>query len=317
MNALIFSFNVVIPILIIVLLGYVIKHVGLIDDNFVNSAIKFNFNIGLTVLLFKNIYTTNIRQNFDLRLTVFSLLCIIGTVVILCITVPFFIKDKKRASAMIHTMYRSNFLILGIPLALNMFGESNITHVALLMPIIIPTYNFLAVFILLAFDENLEENNGKKIKAVIINVIKNPLILSSIVAISLQLFSLRLPLFIERAIFDISSIATPLALITLGAQFNFKRTIGNIKYSIIASVVRLIINPLIVILLAIILGFRGYNLGAIFILFSSSSAVTCYLMAKEMKSDYELTGDVVLITSLFSIATIFIGLYLLRFTGLI
>ena len=264
MNELIFSFNVVIPILLVVLLGYVVKHFGLINDNFVNTAVKFNFKIGLTALLFKNIYITNIRQDFDLRLTGFSFLCVIVTAVILCFIIPFFIKDKKRASAMIHTIYRSNFLVLGIPLAINMFGESNIAPVALLIPIIIPTYNFLAVFILLAFDENLEGNIIKKIKTVLVNVIKNPLILASIAAIFLQLFYLKLPQFIEKAIFDVASIATPLALITLGAQFNFNRAIGNIKYSIIASVGRLIINPLIVMCLAIIIGFRGNDLGSIF-----------------------------------------------------
>jgi malate permease and related proteins len=317
MAPLIFSFNVIMPIFLVVLFGYVIKHFRLIDDNFINTAVKFNFKVGLAALLFKNVYTTNIRQDFDLKLTGFSILCILGTVIVLCLIVPSFIKDKKRASAMIHTIYRSNFLILGIPLAVNMFGESNIAPVALLMPIVIPIYNFLAVFILLAFDENLAGNSGKKTITVMVSVIKNPLILSSIAAMSLQLFYIKIPVFIEKAIFDIASIATPLALITLGAQFNFKSAVGNIKYSAVASVGRLIINPLIVVLIAILVGFRGYELGAIFILFSSSSAVTCYLMAKEMNSDYELTGDVVLITSLFSVITIFIGLYLLRFAELI
>lgn len=317
MSNLVFSFNVVMPLFLIIGIGYFVKQIGLIDDKFVNTAIKFNFKVGLSTLIFKNIYTANFSKVFNPRLMIFAFLGIVGTVVVLCLIVPIFIKNKKTASAMIHTIYRSNFVLLGLPVGINMFGQSNVGPIALLLPVAIPTYNFFAVLILSIFDESGCKSGSGKIKSTIINIVKNPLILGSLAAIIMQVFALRLPMFIEKAVFDISSLGTPLALITLGAQFDFKKAIGNIKYSSIATFGRLIIVPFIMVSIAFFMGFRKYELGAIYVLFSSPSAISCYVMAKEMNSDYELTGDVVLLTTFFSMFTIFIGIYLLRIFSLI
>lgn len=316
MENLIFSFNVVMPLFLIIGIGYFIKRIGLIDDKFVNSAIKLNFRVGLSALLFKNIYTTNLSKTFNLKLMLLAFFSILGSIIVLSIIVPIFIKSKKTASAMIHTIYRSNFVLLGIPLGINIFGEANIGPTALLLPIAIPTYNFLAVVLLSVFDENNKDGN-KKIKATLISILKNPLILASLIAVIMQFLKLRLPIFIEKAVFDISALGTPLALLTLGAQFDFRKAISNIKYSLIATFGRLVVIPFIVVMIAYYMGFRGYELGAIYILFSSPSAVSSYIMAKEMNSDYELTGDIVLLTTFFSMFTIFTGVYLLKMFSLI
>jgi predicted permease len=317
MSAIIFSFNVVAPVFLVVLVGYFIKRIGLVNDNFVNTAIKFNFNVGLSALIFKNIYTSNLSEEFNLKLVSFAFLCIVGILLLLSLVVPMFIKNKRRASAMIHTMYRSNFVLLGIPLAINMFGESHITPATILLAISIPTYNFFAVILLSIFDESSVKNNNEKIKSTAIGIIKNPLILGSLAGILVQLSSIKLPGFIEKTVFDIASLGTPLALITLGAQFNFKKSLSNIKYSLIATIGKLVLVPFTAIVLAVLIGFTGYELGALFILFASPSAISCYVMAKEMNSDYELTGDTVLLTTLFSVFTLFIGISILRSTGLL
>jgi len=312
MDNFIFSLNVVLPVFLVIGLGFLIKSLGIVDDHFVNVAIKFNFKIGLSTLIFKNIYTAKLSSIFNPKLIIFTLLGIAGTVLVLWLIVPLFIKDKKRASAMIHTMYRSNFVLLGIPLATNMFGESNIAPISLLLPIAIPAYNLFAVIILAAFDENNDKISGKKIKSTILNILKNPLIIGSMSAVMLQLFSIKLPEFLENSIFSVASLGTPLALITLGAQFNFKSSLGNLKYSLAATFGRLIAVPFIIVIMAIIAGFRGYELGGIFILFSAPSAISSYVMAKEMNSDYKLTGDIIMLTTMFSIFTIFTGIYLLK-----
>lgn len=317
MSNLIFSFNVIMPIFLVVALGYFLRKIELIDDRFVNMAIKFNFRVGLAVLLFKNIYDAKFTKVFDAKLMIFAFSAIVCSIVILSIIIPIFVKDRRRASAMIHTIYRSNFVLLGIPIAKFMFGDGNIASTALLLPVAIPTYNFLAVILLTIFGENKTGNIGEKIKLTLIGVIKNPLIIASFLAIIFQLFSIKLPIFVARAVDDVAALGTPLALITLGAQFKFKNARANLKYSLIATFGRLIVVPGTVITTAYFIGFRGYELGALFILFCAPTAVSSYVMAKEMNSDYELTGDVVLLTTFFSMFTIFIGIYLLKSLSLI
>jgi malate permease and related proteins len=317
MENLLFSFNVVMPVFLVVALGYFVKKIGLINDGFVNTAIKFNFIVGLSALIFKNLYTSDLGDIFNLKLVLFTFLSIVGTVVVLCLVVPVFIKNKQKASAMIHTIFRSNFVLLGIPLATNMFGQSNISPVVLLMPIAIPTYNFFAVVILAIFDEDKSKNGKDKIKSTITSIFTNPLILGSLVGIIFSVFSIKIPNFIEKAVFDVASLGTPLALVTLGAQFDFKSAVKNLKYSLTASIGRLVVVPSVVVIIGYLVGFKGYELGALFILFSSPSAVSCYVMAKEMNSDHELTGEVVLLSTLLSIFTIFIGIFILKSYSLI
>jgi len=312
MENLIFSFNVVMPVFLVVGLGYFVKYIGMVDDHFVDTASKFNFRIGLPALLFKNIYSTKLDKAFNPKLLFFTFACIAGTVVILCLIVPIFIKDKKRASAMIQTVYRSNFSFLGIPLAINMLGEANIAPVLLLLPVAIPSYAIFAVLILAAFDENNHENKRGRLKSTMVRIIKNPLIIGSMAGVIAQLLPFTLPQFLTSAISSVASLGTPLALITLGAQLDIKSVVGNLKYSIIATVGRLVVVPGIAVILAVMAGFRNYELGAIFVLFSSPSAITSYVMAKEMNSDYKLTGDIIILTTLFSMFTIFMGIYLLR-----
>ncbi|WP_234122863.1 AEC family transporter [Clostridium hydrogenum] len=317
MSDLIFSFNVIMPIFLVVALGYFLRRIELIDDRFVNMAIKFNFRVGLAVLLFKNIYDAKFAKVFDGKLMIFAFSAIVCSIIVFSIIVPIFIKDKRRASAMIHTMYRSNFVLLGIPIAQYMFGTNNIASVALLLPVAIPTYNFLAVVLLTVFAEEETGNIGEKIKLTLLQIIKNPLIIASFLAIIFQLFSIKLPVFAYRAVDDVAALGTPLALITLGAQFKFKSAKVNLKYSLIATFGRLILVPGTVITTAYFIGFRKYEIGALFILFCAPTAVSSYVMAKEMNSDYELTGDVVLLTTFFSMFTIFIGIYLLKTLSII
>ncbi|NMA23952.1 MAG: AEC family transporter [Spirochaetales bacterium] len=317
MDDLIFSFNVVMPIFLIIGLGYFIKLIGMVDQHFINTINKFNFRVGLSTLLFKNIYNTELTKVFNPRLLIFTIVCITITVFGLWLIIPIFIKDNKKASAMIHTIFRSNFILLGIPLAINMFGESNIAPISFLVSIAIPTYNFFAVTILTVFDKSGYKNKTDRLKFSVINIIKNPLIIASIAGIIVQFFSLKLPSFAENAMSSVASLGTPLALITLGTQLDFRKVVENLKYSIIATLGRLVVVPGIVVILAILVGFRGYELGGIFILFSSPSAISSYIMAQEMNSDYKLTGDIVILTTFFSMFTIFIGIYLLKTFALI
>lgn len=300
------------PIFLVMAVGYFSKQIGLIDNKFINTAIKFNFRVGLSTLLFYQIYSADINKFFDEKLLVFAFLSIVISVIILSIIIPIFIKDKKRASAMIHTMYRSNFVLLGLPIGINMLGKENTGYVAFLLPIAIPAYNFLAVLILAVFDDTGSINIKEKIKTTLFEIIKNPLIIASAAAIIMKVSMFQLPLFVNRAVQDVAAMGTPLAIIILGAQLEFKDVVKNLKYSLVSTFTRLIVIPAIMIAIAILIGFRGNELASLFILFSAPTAVSSYIMAKEMNSDYSLTGDVVILSTFFSMFTIFMGIYILK-----
>ncbi len=317
MDSLLFSLNSVGPVFLVIGLGFFIKSVGMVDEQFVDTVNKLNFKVGIPTLLFSNIYAANIRETFNPKLLTFVLCSLTGVVLALWVAVPLFVKDKGKASAVIHTVFRNNTILLGIPLAANMFGERGVALISFVMPVTIPIYNFLGVVLLISFGEAGDENYGQKIKSTVAQIVRNNLILASIAAVLIQLLSFRLPYFVESAVTSVASMSTPLALITLGAQLDMRKVSSNLKYSLAATFLKLVAVPAVVLSVAVAAGFQGVELGVIFILFASPTAVTCYIMAREMNSNYELTGDVVLLSTFFSMFTMFIGIYLMKSLSLI
>ncbi len=316
MENLLFSFNVVMPVFLVIGLGYFLKRIKLVDDHFVDVAVKMNFRVALPVLIFNNIYTSDFEELFDVKLMGFALAAIIGSLVLLCLVIPRFVKDRKRASAIIHGGFRSNFLLLGLPLAINMFGAGNVHTVTALIPVSIPAFNVMAVVLLSHFDDDLQAG-GSKFLSTVKGVATNPLVIASVIAMLMHLFSLSLPSFLEKSVTSVAIMATPLALLTLGAQLNFKNVRDNIKYTMVAVLCKLVIIPVVVVALAAAVGFRGYELGGMFILFSAPSAISCFVMSKEMHSDHALTADIILVSTFLSMFTIFLGIYTLKSFALI
>ena len=337
MDSIIFSFNAVFPLVILILLGFILKQqkLGLFKEandskTFFGYADKLVFNLALPVYIFNEIYGARVDKIFDWKLVVFCVSGIIISFLLLIFITPFFIKKKTSRGAFIQGIYRSNFAILGVPLAGNLFGDSGASTAALVIPFAIPLFNVLAVAILTINSDNSEnpanpgnpggaqtprsKNNALKI---ITGVIKNPLIISIIVALPFMLFKIGLPPVIQKSVSYIANMSTPLALISLGAGIDLRILKNNLLLPVAASLLRTVALPAAVVAAAVLLGFRDAGLVAVFVLFAAPTAVSSYIMAKNMNSDYELAGQIVALTTAVCPVTVFIGSFALKSFGLI
>jgi predicted permease len=309
MDALIFSFNAVAPLILIVALGFFLARIRLFDDRFIEQANRFCFNVAFPFSLFSSIVGIDLQTEINGWLYTFVIAAILLTVGLLLMIVPRFVPGNPQRGALIQGIYRGNFLLMGYPLARNLFGEAGIGPTAMLLPVVIGLYNVIAVFLL----EYYCRSEAKIVKSkVLIGVLTNPLIIGALAGALVSLLRLDLPVFFSRATEDIGKIANPMALILLGAQFNWRQTAGNGRLILSAVLTRMVVIPLIVLSAAVVLGFRGPELGAIFILFSAPTAVSSYIMARNMNSDAALAGQIVLVTTICSAATLFGGVCLLR-----
>jgi len=309
-----FSFNAIAPLILTVALGYFLMRFGVINRPFIDQANNFCFKVAFPISLFSSIVSIDLQQEINWQLYGFVIIAILTIALMLMLIIPRFVKGNSQRGALIQGIYRGNFLLMGYPLARNLFGEAGIGPTAMLLPVVIGLYNVLAVFILEYYDQQgAKVNKGK----VVIGVITNPLILGAAAGAVFSLLRLELPLFLSRATDDIGKIANPMALILLGGQFNWKRAAGNIRLLATAVAVRMAIIPVIVIMAAILLGFRGPELGAIFILFCAPTAVSSYVMAKNMNSDAELAGQIILVTTALSGLSLFGAAFILRAFSLI
>ena len=344
--------NAVLPIILLILLGYILKRIGFLKGEFLKTGNKLVFNVLLPCMLFINIYDS-LESFASIRWDV-----VLYTVVIIFVmfglglaTAMLATKKRERRGVIVQCAFRSNFAIIGLVLVERLGGDTSLAGIASAFSI--PIFNILAVISLTVFVHKKQEDvqleigeesevktvkHGTEIKGMLLNILKNPLIIG--VAAGLVFVAIReieraicggeLPFtfkgdlkFLYTAVSDLKLIASPLALIVLGGQFEFSAVKGMTKEIVAGTVLRVIITPLIGIGSAVLLSATPlFTFGAevypmLIALFGTPVAVSSAIMAGAMKNDEQLATQLVVWTSISSILTVFITVFLLMSFGLV
>ncbi len=311
MNNFMFSLSVVMPLFSIMMVGYILRRINLFTDDYAVKSNKVCFEIFLPCMILYSIYTNRSDVMNEIPTVVFALIASAVLVVLLLLTVPFLVKDKLKIGAMIQGMFRSNCLIFGVPLVMNLYGAGGVGPISVLVAVIVPFYNFITVIILSVFDTT-QKTDSRMLIRVLTDLIKNPLIIAAITAIFISVLPVDMPEFLLSTVKSISNIATPLALMALGATFRFRSLQGNMKYLIPGCIFKMIIMPAAMVAAAAFFGFRDTQLVALMVLYATPVAVSSYVMTKEAHGDHELAGQLVVMSTVFSIFTIFFFIYALK-----
>lgn len=327
MDSLVFAFNSVAPIICTVAVGYVLKKLGLMSTDFSKSANKLVFRVFLPVMLFLNIYGIESMSTVNLGYVLYSLTALL---IIFGLAIPavILLTDKKKCrGALLQGVFRSNYALIGIPLASSLFPGEGAAVATLLSAFMVPAFNILAVIGLSIFN-----NEGKKpdLKKVLLGIVKNPLIIgivSGLVALLIRHLLVQTGVSFRiseiPAIYgtmkNLSNLATPLALLVLGAQFEFS-AIPSLKREIICGIIlRSVIVPMLGIGTAYFFfrdTFSGAQFASLVAVFCTPVAVSSVPMAQEMGADAELAGQLVVFTTITSAFTVFLASAILRAVGI-
>lgn len=307
MESLFTALKIVLPLFIMLVVGYVIKLAGMMNETSVKQTNKVIFRIFLPILVFLNIYRSNLEDSFDSTLLLYAVIGVLLQFTLSLCTVIITEKDNERRGVMLQGMFRGNFVLFGIPVSTALFGDTAAGLASVLIAVVIPMYNALAVLALEMF-------NGTKpgILKVIKGILTNPLILASIAAILCLTFHITLPDIIIETGSDLAAIATPLAFVMLGASFGFGDAGRYVKDMAITLGAKLVFFPLLFLGAAILMGFRDAPLAVLLTLFGSPIAVSSFTMAQQMGGDDKLAGQLVVYSTLFSILTIFVFVFSLK-----
>ena len=306
MESLKLSFESVTPIFLLMALGYVLRCLKVADKQTFNAINKLVFKVFLPVLLFKNVYETDIGKVLDFKFIAFIIIGVICVFVAGYFAVLLLTKENSRRGVMLQGFFRSNFAILGLPLIKYICGEESGGLAALTVAIIVPVFNVLAVIALESF------RNGKiKFKPLLKGIITNPLIIGCVIGLLFVATGVKLPLILEDAVGNVSKIASPLAMIVLGASFTFSSLKGYVRDVSITVAVRLVILPLIMLTIAVLMGFKGEALACLMVAFGSPVAVSSFAMAQQMGGDEKLAAQIVVISSAFCLVTLFGWIFVL------
>lgn len=314
MENLIFSLNATVPVFAMIILGMLFKKIGIIDDVFASRMNKFVFLIPLPVLLFKDLATLDFNTIWD---TKFVLFCFFIT--ILCILIvtllSFLLKNKQNQGEFIQASYRSSAALLGIALIQNVYGKATMAPLMIIGSV--PLYNIMAVIVLSFFSPERKGLSKEVWLKTIKGILTNPILIGIVVGILWSLLHLPMPTMLDKTVTSIGNVATPLGLMAMGATFNYKEALGDLKPALCASFIKLFGFCAMFLPLAIYLGFQGEQLIAILVMLGSATTVSCFVMAKNMGHTGILTSTVVMLTTIFSGFSITMWLYILKGMGLL
>lgn len=312
MENIIFSANIVLPLLILMLAGYITKARNMLDTKSVSQCNSLVFKLFLPILLFSNVRSSSLSNLSSPWVFIYAGTVAISTFIIATIIVCKLEKSNPRRASMIQGMARSNYALFGIPLVTTLFPNDDIVVASILIAVVIPIFNICSVIVLTYFGSEKAD-----IKAILLAVLKNPLIIGTFLGICCLLLNVSFPYFIEQSLSNLASIATPFSLFLLGASFKYGKIREILKQLIFTICCKLVVIPSIALLLAIALGFRGVELGCLMVVFASPTAVSSYTMAETMGADTDLASSIVVFTSIFCIFTVFLAIFLLKSFALI
>ena len=315
MEQLLFSLNATIPVFLVMVIGYVIKRLGIVDEPFVKTLNKFNFKITLPVLLFRDIAESDFYSVWDTSYVLYCFFVTLTTILGIWILAGFFYKNKDLSGELIQASYRSSAAVLGIAFIQNIYGTSGMAPLMIIGTV--PLYNVAAVLILSFTGPNAHGLDKQSLKSSIKGIVTNPIILGILLGMIVSVCKVRFPFIISKTINNLSIPATPLALIGLGAGFEGKKAVKLLKPTAVATLIKLVLLPCLFLPVAVSMGFTSEKLVAILIMLGSPTTVSCYIMAKNMGHEGTLTSSVVVSTTFLSSITLTIFLFILRSRGLI
>ena len=305
------ALSAVIPMFCLMSIGAFVKYQKLLSDEELNHMNRMVFRVFFCCMMFHSIYTTDLSTTFRPKLMLFGACGVLAVVFLLFLIIPRIEPDNKRRGVMIQAIFRSNFVLMGIPIVANIFGDANIAVATMMIAVIIPIYNILAVFVLETF------RGGKfAILPILKGIFKNPMILGAIAGATCLILGIHIPSPVLKPIGQISAATTPVALIILGASFKFGSTHEHRPQLLGCIFGRLILVPSIMLTTAILLGFRGIDFVTLIAIFGTPCAVVSFAMAQQMNGDADLAGNCVVFTSALSCFTIFFWILLFKTLGM-
>ena len=316
MENFIYSINVTMPIFLVMVIGYILKQIGMLNDNFVTVANKFNFKVTLPFMLFKDIAGVDIKAVFDIKYVLFC--AIVSTICFWVVwgTAKLLVRDKTIRGAFVQSSFRGSAAVMGLAFIQNIYGSSAMGPLMIVSAV--PLYNIFSV-IVLTFEANDSTGIDKKakIRQAGINICKNPIILSILAGLIVGLLGIQFPTLVNKTVSNVAQMATPLALITIGAGFEGRKALAKIAPTMAASMIKLVLQPLVFLPVAAWMGFSGEKMIAILIMLASPTTPSCYIMAKRINNVEVLTASVIVTTTLMAAFTLTGWIFLLKTLGYI
>ena len=305
------ALKAIIPLFILIGMGIYVRWRKMLTDTELQHVNAMVFRVFFFCMMFYNMYTTTIATAFRPRLMAFTVTALFVMLLISGIVVCTVEKDNRSRGAMLQGLFRSNFVLLGLPLVENIFGPEAVAVPTMMIAVVSPIYNIVSIFIL----ESFRGKGHFSLASSFAKVLQNPMIVGALLGLFFVITGISVPEPLLKPVRQIAYCTSPVALLILGASFRFG-TVSEEKRNLAILVLgRLLVIPALVMGTAYYMGFRGVDFVTILCIFATPCAVASFAMAQQLGSNAELAGNGVVVTSAFSSITLFFWVVLFKALG--
>lgn len=315
MEQLLFSINATAPIFFVMVIGYILRRTKMMDEPTIKVLNKLNYTVTLPALLFRDISQSDFSAVWDTKYVLFCFLVTLFTICIIWLLAGLLFRNKALLGEFVQASYRSSAAVMGVAFIQNIYGNSGMAPLMIIGTV--PLYNIAAVLVLSFTGPSAQGLHKQALKKSLIGIATNPIILSIFAGMLCSACKIHFPVMIEKTIGSIASLATPLALLALGAGFEGRKAIKLVRPTAISSFVKLVVLPALFLPLAVLLGFRNEMLIAILVMLGAPTTPSCYIMAKNLGHEGVLTSGTVVATTFCCSITLTLALFVLKSLGLI
>ena len=315
MDQLLFSLNSTVPIFLVMVIGYFLRQIGMVDEAFIKTLNKFNFNVTLPFLVFRDLSGSDFYSMWDTSYVLYCFLVTLFSIFAIWILAGLFFKDKDCLGEFVQASYRSSAAVLGIAFIQNIYGTSGMSPLMIIGTV--PLYNIAAVLILSFTGPGNHKLDRTSFLHSVKGILRNPILIGIFLGVLASVLRLDLPIMVDKTINYIAVLASPLALLGLGAGLDGNKALKKLCPTAVASAIKLFILPALFLPLAIAFGFTTEKLVAILVMLGSPTTASCYIMAKNMGHEGVLTSSTVVATTFLSSISLTLWLFILRSLQLI
>lgn len=292
------------------IIGYLSRLAGLICREQVNKFNSIVFKVFFPTMIFNSVYKTDLMISVNPRFVVFVVIGIVFETAVALLIAKYSTLDRSRRGVMVQGMMRANTVVVGLPIAMELLGDVDISPVVICLAIAVPLFNIISVVV-------LESYNGEKVhfRIILLNILKNPLIIGTAAALLCTALKIKLPSAIMSTIKNMGQAASPIMLFLVGAFFTFDRFGSAKRELVLTSVFRLLIFPALILFVGMSIGFRDAEFVGLITIFASSTAVASFSMAQQLGGDGDLAGNIVVVTNALCPITFFIWSYIFKTLG--
>ncbi len=314
-ESLVFSLNATVPAFLLIVAGWVLRRLGLMDEGFATKANSFVFKVALPLHIFAEMAPVDFAEAWDGSFVAF---CLVATAlsVLICLAVSWLLfRGKPWRGEFVQAAYRSSATLLGMAFVENIYGTASAT--SLMIAAAVPVYNVVAVLVLQLTRPDHGPLTRELVGSTLRDVVTNPIILGVAAGLLWSGLNLPLPDIAYSFVSDIGAIATPLGLLSMGALFDFAEVKAVLKPTLVATILKLVGLCALFLPIAVGLGFTGEKLVAIIVMLGSATTMASYVMARNMGHDGALPSAAGSLTTVLSAFTLTFWLWICRSMGLL